>query len=251
MSEDEFSFDFGNELTQKLSHSEKQLQYLTLRIDDFKEIPGKVLVAHCGPQATLVEFLRDKDIQAYGMDARLKKEAPYLIKQHIYDLKPRPGHVPFADNYFVKVISYMHPLVTRFNKLHHDLEYHIAQNKRIISLEEVHNDVQRLQEFSDVPSMEEELQKTGLQASLFFMELVRVTNNIVGQLFVYPNIGELQHYINNLITMEGYEIRKERAREGMPFEFMREAFFDDKHMMSFLDTLDYNTIIQPKDIITL
>ena len=49
-------------------------------------IQGSLLDIGCGPNATLVNYLREQNFEAYGIDHHIKSQKPYLIRGDLSDL---------------------------------------------------------------------------------------------------------------------------------------------------------------------
>lgn len=242
--------DFSKKYVDKISSPEKQLNFLKLNLDDFSTIPGKVLVAGCGEQATLVEYLRANDIEAEGIDIRLKRDAPYLMKQKIKGTKPMPGYIPRENGYYVKVLTYMHPDIVTYLHLKTVSKKIDTEEKRILSIEEnlleiFLSDDDRKQEFEN--DFKELLMEQSTETTLLIMELLRVTNQYVGQVHTYPSIGELKKDIGFLTKQQGFEITNQIIDQNKNLNPLMELLEDEPGFKSLIETLNNATIIQPID----
>lgn len=66
----------------------------------------KILDLACGKKANLVYYLRDKRVEAEGIDPVLELHEDFLIKQAVTSIYPNQGSIPRQDEYYNYVFAH-------------------------------------------------------------------------------------------------------------------------------------------------
>ena len=187
-----------------------QLENLGLTQSELKGLEGKKLLdACCGREAKLVEELRSRGLDAYGMDPCLQISKPYLEKRGVGVSYDGTGSILGGNDKYSRVFTH------GFNQL--------------------------FAPFSGIVGLEKEQWGGKVGASVILMELLRVTE-AGGKIVCYPSICELNE---NSLGFEGnYKIKTEKLlTEFGRFARKLAREHDSKEISSMVNAIGSRTVI--------